>query len=116
MLIILILALLLSFYWYQTSKITPERFPEMNPNLVLTWQTKRWLLCQRLAALYIIWVIVAIGNGFLAAYAFHHSYDKAIYNTAIISLILEACYIIGALIYALMSFYKMRKWFKQSLS
>jgi len=107
--LIILYAVVLIIYWVMSSRITPEKFPHVDQNHILEWRYRRLHNCQRYAALLVIYILLAVGNGYLAGYAIKHNNMGIAYA----GLIVAALYLVGCLIYIVITAWRTMKYARE---
>jgi hypothetical protein len=109
--LIIVCCLLLLFFWVNASRINPAKYPHVLPEQVLAWQSMQLACCRRFTGLLLIWILLAIGNGFLINLAIRHQ-DTFWHYAYFASLILTSAFLIAGIVYVVLHALKLRKWAK----
>ena len=99
--LLLILGIALVAYVILTYRIKPERYPQLTEKQLDVMLQKRMQNCRRYAALFLIYVLAAIGNGLLFGHISKH--------LSYILIGLELIYVIAALTWVIRNEIQQRK-------
>lgn len=104
--LIIVYAVVLIFFWVWATYIKPEWFPQADPEKVHAWRSHRLRLYRRYAALLIIWILLAMGNGYLAGYFSHHTNAAMAHHIMAITVTISMIYAICILLYPMYHCYR----------
>ncbi|MDF2940894.1 MAG: hypothetical protein K0R66_1536 [Gammaproteobacteria bacterium] len=109
--LIIACCLLLLFFWVRASRINPAKYPHVLPEQVAAWQSMQLAYCRRFTGLLLIWIVLAIVNGFLINMAIRHqdTFWRYVYFA---SLILTSAFLIAGMVYVVLCAVRLRKWAK----
>ncbi len=97
--LIIIYAVVLIFFWIRATYIKPAWYTNANPEHVHAWRAHRLKLYRSYAALVIIWILLAIGNGYLAGYISHHHHVILWHHVLAVTVGISMIYAILILVY-----------------
>lgn len=109
--LVIISCLLLLFYWVKVSRINPGKYPQAEPAVVASWQGMQLIYCRRFTGMLLIWIVLAIANGFLLNQAVLHD-NLGWHYAYFASLAVTSAYLITAIVYIVICFVRMHKWAK----
>lgn len=75
-----IYAVILIIFWIRATRITPERYPNVDPDTLLTWQVGKLQDYRQYGGFLLIWIILALSNTALGNYYLRHP-STLIHNT-----------------------------------
>jgi hypothetical protein len=114
--ILVILALMLMIFWVRALRITPEKYPSIDAEIILEWQSRLIKSYKRNSVLFFIYFVLALLNGYWLNQTTTTSPDRhffqapAYFQIYTLGLLL---YGIGALIYAVFQAIQNHRWAKQ---